>query len=277
MAGWAGQVAVITGGASGVGYGIATALAKAGARIVVADIEEVALEKAVPALRALGGDTRSHVTNVAEPESLAALRDHALSEFGRVDLLFNNAGVCTYNRMVDTTDRDWRWVIDVNLMGVVHGINAFLPTLLDQPGSSRIVNTASPAGLISSLPFQAPYAASKAAVISLSESLAAELAEMHASVKVSVILPGKIRSSISQCDRNNLFGEKKSFLSEEVRVYREFVAAEFVRDSLGPEEFGEDVLAAIADDRFFAASHGGSFRDMVAARNRRILDSAYPE
>lgn len=273
---WQDQVAVVTGGASGVGFGIAAALAKAGAKVVIADIEEPAVSAAVPKLSEMGGSIRSHLTNVADPGSLASLRDFTLSEFGRVDLLFNNAGVATFNRMVDTTDRDWRWVIDVNLMGVVHGINAFLPALLEQPGPSRILNTASPAGLISSLPFQAPYAASKAAVIALSESLAAELEAMNASVRVTVILPGKVRSAINQCDRNNPFGEKKSFLSEEVREYREMVASEFQKDSLSPEEFGDEVLEAIRADRFFAVSHGDVFRGIVSARNDRVLNAAFP-
>ncbi|MBW2420458.1 MAG: SDR family NAD(P)-dependent oxidoreductase [Deltaproteobacteria bacterium] len=269
------KVAVVTGAASGVGLGIARALAAEGAQVVLADVEADALGRAASGLEAVGSRVRTHVTDVADADSVGQLRDFVMAECGRVDLLFNNAGVATYNRMVDTTDRDWQWVISVNLMGVVHGINAFLPTLLEQASPSRIVNTASPAGLISCLPYQAPYAASKAAVISLSESLAAELEAMGAPVGVTVVLPGKVESAINESDRNNPYGEKKSILSDAVREYRALVGREFAKDALSADEFGLEVVAAIRAERPFAVSHGPFFRIVVAARNERILTAAY--
>lgn len=270
-----GKVAVITGGASGVGLGIAKALAAQGAQIVLADIERAALERASRELAQLGFPVRTQVTNVADAVSVRELHDFVLSECSRVDLLFNNAGVATFNRMIETSEHDWQWVIDVNLMGVVRGINTFLPSMLEQEGPSRIVNTASPAGLISCLPFQAPYAASKAAVISLSETLAAELQAMGASVGVTVVLPGKVQSAIGECDRNNLFGEKKTFLSDEARAYREMISGEFDRDSLTAEEFGLEVVDALRKDKLFAVSHGEFFRAIVAGRSERVLSEAY--
>jgi len=270
-----GKVSVITGGASGVGLGIAKALAAQGAQIVLADIETAALERASRELEQLGLRVHTQVTNVADADSVRELHDFVLSECSRVDLLFNNAGVSTFNRMIETSERDWKWVLDVNLMGVVHGINVFLPTLLKQDGPSWIANTASPAGLISCLPFQAPYAASKAAVISLSETLAAELQAMGASVGVTVVLPGKVQSAITECDRNNLFGEKKTFLSDEVREYREMIAGDFEQDALTAEEFGVEVVETIRKEKFFAVSHGDFFRTIVAARNERVLSEAY--
>ncbi|MBW2268470.1 MAG: SDR family NAD(P)-dependent oxidoreductase [Deltaproteobacteria bacterium] len=269
------KVAVITGGASGVGLGIAKALASDGAQVVLSDVETAALERAERELEKLGSPVRSRVADVADAEAVQKLHDDVIAEFGRVDLLFNNAGVATYNRMIDTTSRDWQWVLSVNLMGVVHGINAFLPTMLKQETRSRIVNTASPAGLISRLPYQGPYAASKAAVISLSETLGAELEMMRAPVGVTVVLPGKVYSAINQCDRNNPYGEKQTFRSDEVREYRELIGREFEKDALSAEEFGVQVAEAIREERSFAVSHGGFFRAVVAQRNERVLEEAY--
>src|SRR3712207_1554825 len=137
-----GKVAVVTGGASGIGLGIARRLAAAGARIVIADVEAAALDAAAQELGAVGVQT-----DVRHRASVQALADTAVERFGTVNVVVNNAGVGPFGRIADLTEADWRWIVDVNLWGVIHGVSVFLPILQTAPGGGHIVNTASMAGL----------------------------------------------------------------------------------------------------------------------------------
>lgn len=191
-----GKVAVVTGGASGIGRGIAAALLAEGMRVVIADVEEGALQATASELGAVG--VRTDVSDLQSVESLAAaVRDR----YGRVDVVCNNAGIGGSARIADLTPSDWRWTLDVNLWGVIHGVQVFLPILLANPDGGHIVNTASMSGLISRTGLGA-YNVSKYGVVALSETLAGELAEDGSKVGVSVLCPGFVRTNIGAYLRN---------------------------------------------------------------------------
>ncbi len=195
-----GKVAVVTGSASGIGLGLARRWAAEGMRVVLADVEEVALKQAESDLRASGAEVLAVATDVSSAESVEALAAAAEAHFGAVHLVCNNAGVGGGGPMATLTHAQWEWVLGVNLWGVIHGISAFLPRMLAQ-GEGHIVNTASVAGLLSA-PGMGPYCASKFAVVAISESLHLELSMQSAPVKVSVLCPGWVSTNIHDADRN---------------------------------------------------------------------------
>ena len=162
------QVAVVTGGASGIGLALARAFAAEGAHVVIADIEEGALKEAATLLP---DDTLTVRTDVSKVEDVEALAAATLERFGRVDILVNNAGISTFNTIENQTLADWKWVLDVDLWGVIYGVHTFLPIMRKQATPAHIVNTSSVAGLLSGVPYIAPYAVAKVGVVSLSETL----------------------------------------------------------------------------------------------------------
>ena len=169
------KVAVVTGGASGVGKALVRQLLANGARVVVGDVEKAALDAAVGELSS-AGEVSGVVTDVSSMESVSALADAVYDKHGVCHLLFNNAGVAAPSAHVwDTTPNDWAWVHGVNVMGVVYGIQAFVPRMIEGGEEGHIINTSSGDGGISPLPFQSVYASSKAAVSIISECLAAQL------------------------------------------------------------------------------------------------------
>ena len=194
-----GGVAVVTGAASGLGRAIATACAARGMRMVLADIDTAALGSVVAEL---SGRTAcmSRTTDVRVAAALEALADVAFDTFGGVDLLFNNAGAVVTRPLLETTTADWRWMLDVNLWSVIHGVAAFLPRMLEQGRESRVVNTASAAGFLSE-PDLGAYAVSKHAVVALSETLHKELARDGANVGVTVLSPAFVPTGIADSER----------------------------------------------------------------------------
>jgi NAD(P)-dependent dehydrogenase (short-subunit alcohol dehydrogenase family) len=192
----AGKVAVVTGGASGIGKGIATALAAEGAQVIIADIQRDAMEAAAAEIGAVGV-----LTDVSDPASVDALARAALDQFGAVHVICNNAGIGPLAPVADLTLDDWRWMIGVNLWGVIHGVHTFLPILKQNRDGGHIVNTASMAGLVAG-PRLGAYAAAKYGVVGLSEVLAAELAADNSRVGVSVLCPGTVHTNIGTSSRN---------------------------------------------------------------------------
>lgn len=193
----AGRVAVITGAASGIGFGIAEALAEEGVRLVLADVDADRLRVAGQALGGLGADLTEVVTDVRDAASVDALAATTVKQFGEVHVLCNNAGVWTVGYQWETELADWQWVVDVNLWGVVHGVRAFTPLLLANPEGGHVVNTASMGGLIAGT-VTGPYTATKHAVVGLSKGLRAELAMKGSNVGVTVVCPGKVATPILQ-------------------------------------------------------------------------------
>jgi NAD(P)-dependent dehydrogenase (short-subunit alcohol dehydrogenase family) len=192
----AGKVAVVTGGASGIGKGIAAQLVAEGARVVIADIQRDAMEAAAAEIGAAGV-----LTDVSDPASVDALAAAVLDRYGAVHVICNNAGIGPLAPVADLTLDDWRWMIGVNLWGVIHGVHTFLPILKQNRDGGHIVNTASMAGLVAG-PRLGAYAAAKYGVVGLSEVLAAELAADNSRVGVSVLCPGTVHTNIGTSSRN---------------------------------------------------------------------------
>ena len=192
----AGKVAVVTGGASGIGKALGTLLVRQGMKVVLADVERAALDKTAAEIGALG--IRTDVTSI---ESVQSLADQVAARYGGVHLLCNNAGVASMARLSDMALSDWAWLLGVNLWGVIHGIKAFLPMLRANPDGGHLLNTASMAGLHVT-PDMGGYTVSKFAVIALSETLALELTEEGSRVGVTILCPGPVSTRLGSSQRN---------------------------------------------------------------------------
>lgn len=186
------RVAIVTGGASGIGRALGRQLAAGGARVVLADRNEMALERAVGELLLAGGDVEAAALDVTDRQAVHSVFADVARRHGTLDLVFNNAGVGMGGEATDVTPEHWRTILDVNLHGVIHGVEAAYP-IMQRQGSGHIVNTASVAGLVP-LPGELPYVASKFAVVGLSHTLRAEAADFG--VRVSVVCPGVVATPI---------------------------------------------------------------------------------
>jgi NAD(P)-dependent dehydrogenase (short-subunit alcohol dehydrogenase family) len=199
------KVAVVTGGASGIGEALVRALLAEGAKVVIADVEKRALDQAVADFAKGGGEVSGVITDVSDPASVEALADYVYDTHGACHLLFNNAGVAAPSANVwETTVNDWKWVHGVNIMGVIHGIQSFVPRMIDGGDEGHVINTSSGDGGISPLPYQSVYASSKAAVSIISECLAAQLESEGTRLCASVFYPsgGLLKTGIWSTDRN---------------------------------------------------------------------------
>jgi NAD(P)-dependent dehydrogenase (short-subunit alcohol dehydrogenase family) len=194
-----GKGAVVTGGASGIGLATAKVLASKGAKLVLADIEQGALDRAVADLRADGADAHGVVCDVRSLEAVQALADAAFDALGQVHVVFNNAGIAVGGPVLDMTHDDWRWTIDVDLWGPIHGVEAFLPRIVDQGDGGHILFTASFAGLVPNSGL-GPYCVAKYGVVALAEVLYRELREHQ--IGVSVLCPMRVGTNIGNSERN---------------------------------------------------------------------------
>jgi NAD(P)-dependent dehydrogenase (short-subunit alcohol dehydrogenase family) len=241
-----GRVAVVTGGASGIGFGIAKQLRAQGAKLVIADIEQGALDRAAKELGALPVKT-----DVSDPASIENLAAKALAEFGAVHVVCNNAGVGAMSMIADSTLADWRWMIDVNLYGVIHGIHTFLPILKRNADGGHFVNTSSLGGL-STMAGLGIYAVTKYGVVALSEVLAQELTAEGSKVGVTVLCPGTIQTNIKASSRNRPSGLGPGGLQDVDLEETEF--GSLVRWA-SPEEVGDIVVRAIQRGDLYAFTH----------------------
>ena len=251
----AGQVAVVTGAASGIGLGLAEALADRGLTVVLADVEAGALEAARGSLADRGFDIHAHACDVADASAVDELARTVIARCGKVDLLINNAGVGgRLGPLWDSQPGDWAWTFGVNVFGVAHGVRSFLPAML-QRRAGHVVNVASLAGLTAP-PFLGPYVASKHAVVSLSESLAAELAMAGSPIRVSVVCPGHVQSRIAESDRNRpaaLAADSRTAPDVLARIRAGFAAA--LGEAMPAADLASRVLAGIERDTFLILTH----------------------
>lgn len=246
-----GKTAVITGGASGIGLATAIQFAKAGANIVLGDIEDAPLHTQVGEMRSHGATVIGVHCDVAKESDVEALRDAALKEFGAVHVIFNNAGVAG-GSTIGTPKKVWDWVLSVNLDGVVNGMNAFIPLFLEQ-NEGHVVNTASEAGLVG-VAGMGPYNASKFAVVGMSESLFHELANSGKNVHVSVLCPNFVRTRIHESERN-MPKEIASYAENpELQEIRELAAA-LVNAGIDAADVAKAVEDAVVNEKFWILTH----------------------
>jgi NAD(P)-dependent dehydrogenase (short-subunit alcohol dehydrogenase family) len=267
----AGHVAVVTGAGSGIGAALAEAFGALGGRVVLADVEEAALKRVGETLRDRGVEFLAVPTDVSDPDAVEHLARLTVEQFGRIDVLCNNAGVSTFNALADQTMTDWRWVLGVNLWGVVNGVQRFVPIMRAQGTPAHVVNTSSIAGLWSGIAFIGPYAVSKVGVVSLSETLNAELRAEQSPIGVSVLCPSSVDTKVLEAERNRpkSFGaEHRTDVAEHVRL---MIADGLVGpDGKSPAEVAAMTLDAIRHDRFWIITHA-SARATLEARFASIL------
>jgi NAD(P)-dependent dehydrogenase (short-subunit alcohol dehydrogenase family) len=262
-----GKVAVITGGASGIGLAIARAFSRRGCRVVLVDVEKAALDAALTDLKQSGSnaDVRGLVGDVTARAAMQTAADEVMAAFGRADYLFANAGVGGAGGAIETlSDSDWRWVLGVNLMGMVHAVDAFLPLIRKQGEGGHVVYTASMAGMVAP-PQMGGYNTSKFATVAMAETLAAELD--GTGVGVSVLCPGFVSTRIYESDRNR----PSELASDRVRDEATgVITRELVTSGISADVVGERVLEAVEAKEFYIFTHP-EMRGFVEARFARIM------
>lgn len=280
-----GQVAVVTGAASGIGLAMARRFAADGLKVVLADIEEGALGKAAADLRADGADVHARVVDVGVRQQVLDLAESACETYGAVHVLCNNAGVGSgaEGRMWEHEPNDWRWAFAVNVWGVFHGIQAFVPRMIKSGQPGHVVNTSSGDGGIAPLPTASVYAVTKAAVVTMTESLYAHLRAEHARVGASVLFPGPhmLRTGLWESHRNR----PGRYAKERPRrtPYRSLDQWERAMREAGRdveftpvEEVADLVVDGIRADRFWLLPESEHSDARIRSRARSMLDRANP-
>lgn len=271
MRDFAGKTAFVTGGANGIGLALGRAFAEAGAQVMLADIEADALAAAVDSLQGVGPGVRGIECDVTDPASVERAAQACEAAFGRVHILCNNAGVAAGSGIDAISLDTWRWVLDVNLMGVLHGVHAFLPRIRAHGEGGHIVNSASMAGFNSGLGFS-PYSASKFAVVNISEGLAMQLAPLD--IGVTVLCPGFVRTRIPESARNRPARYGSAPVTDPASPQGQLTAhlAELNRQGLDPMDVAAQVLDAMRSDELYVFTHpDGTWRAEVQARSDAIL------
>lgn len=252
------KVAVITGAASGIGEGLARHCAGEGMRVVLADINKQKLQVLADSLST---PALIFTADVSDSEQVKALADFAWQQFGQVDLLFNNAGVLISGASWDIPLKDWQWILNINLMGVVHGLHHFVPGMLAQGTPAHIVNTSSLAGLLAA-PLMGPYTVGKQAVLALTETLYYELAESP--IGVSALCPGPIATGIADSGRER---EAQAVQSDGQKQLMQFLT-DGISQGMSPADCAALVFEAIREERFWVFTH----EDFKPEYQRRIDD-----
>jgi NAD(P)-dependent dehydrogenase (short-subunit alcohol dehydrogenase family) len=269
-----GKVAVVTGGASGIGLAMARRFAREGMKLVLVDIEAGALEKARAQLAAAGAEVLAQGVDVSNADQMDGLAEAVLAHFGAVHVVCNNAGVATGGPMWELTTADWEFAMRPNLWGVIHGVRVFTRHLIAQ-NEGHIVNTASLAGLVS-VPGVGPYNVTKHAVVTLSETLHGELAALGSRVGVSVLCPGFVKTNLWDSERNrpHALQNPDSPRTAEQEQMREVLKALIVGGT-DVEPIAERVLDAVRSQRFYILTHEGS-EGLVEQRMQRIVQGLDP-
>lgn len=256
------RVAVVTGGGSGIGRALCTLFAREGARVVVADVEEAAAAATESAIAAAGGDALAVRADVSDLASVQALAERAMARYGAVHVLCNNAGVALHGGLGQMTHRDWQWVLGVNLWGVIHGLEVFLPRMIEGGQGGHIVNTASMAGLIASQGLGV-YNTSKYAVVGLSETLAKDLRPYG--IGVSVLCPLGVTTRIGESARN-----RPPALTNPVE--KAAAPIELIGRALDPDTVAGMVWAAMRANQLYVITHDEGLEPL--RRRARRLEEA---
>jgi NAD(P)-dependent dehydrogenase (short-subunit alcohol dehydrogenase family) len=249
-----GRTAFVTGGASGIGLALGRAFAEAGMKVMLADIERGALDAALKELSDFGPNVRGAACDVADPDSVERAAQAAYAAFGNVHVVCNNAGVAAGGGIDNISLGNWRWVIDVNLMGVLHGIRSFLPRMRAHGEGGHIVNTAAMAGMNAGLGFS-PYVASKFAVVAMSEGLAMQL-KPHG-IGVSVVCPSFVHTGIGESGRSRpeRYGQAPALDPASPAAMMVAEIARRLQSGLDPAEVAARVLSAIREGELYVFTH----------------------
>jgi len=262
------KTAVITGGASGIGRAMGELFLSKGMNVVLADIEQAALDNTVSRLSA-SGPCIGVLTDVSKADEVQRLADRAVDEFGAIHIACNNAGVFTGGLLWEESVADYQWLLDVNVWGVIHGIRTFVPVMVAQEAECHIVNTASMAA-VTAMPYSGIYHMTKHAVLALSESLYHELAFHAPNVKVSVLCPEAINTGIAASDRNRpaAYSREGDVVESDERAMVSQALSESVAAGIDPEVMARRVFDGIVEERFYLMSED-AWRD---AANTRLED-----
>ncbi len=273
-----GRVVVVTGGGSGIGEALVWRFARAGMRIVVSDIDLNSAQRVTTALQGAGFEALATKTDVADAASVETLANNAYAAYGSVHVVCNNAGVVPSGRHRPVWEmplEDWRWSIDVNLMGVVHGIRSFVPRMLAQNTPGHVVNTASVAGLVSGSGSTA-YSAAKHAVVRVTEGLYAALLERGAPIGVTCLCPGLVATRIYASERNRPQALKPpGGVPAAETPELQAIADDLYSNALKPEDVAEQTFQAIRENRLYQFTTT-AFDDSIRDRADAILARRNP-
>ena len=272
-----GKVAVITGAASGIGRSLAGQCAQRGMKIVLADVEEKALYQVEHEFKVAGADATAVLTDVSEPSDVSSLAGKTMDTYGGADLLFNNAGVAAGASIWESSINDCRWVMGVNLWGVIHCIREFVPLMMRRKTRCHIINTSSVAGLSTYHP-SALYQLTKHGIVALSEQLCHDLEIRGADIDVSVICPGMVNTKIMDAGRNRprrywddpTGGGENAEPDEMQKVFREMVMA-----GMSPSKLAEIVFKAIKENKFYIFPHP-EMKSLAQLRMEGIMEERAP-
>lgn len=262
-----GQVAFVTGAASGIGFGIAKAFAANGMKVMMADIEEESLAKAVADLRETNGTVEGVICDVSDVDAVRAAADKTIETFGKVHVLVNNAGVGGGGETGSIPLEDWKWIVDVNLMGVVYGCETFVPLMKEHGEGGFIVNTASLAGQMG-MAGMGPYNATKFAVVGYTESMNAELAP-HG-IGAAALCPGFVKTRINESRRNHPDADARS--GDDLPDIGDSPMSEAVDNGMSPDAVGKWVLESMENDELYIFTHP-NMRGIIDMRVARLNDA----
>ena len=290
MKSFEGRTAVITGAGSGFGLEVSRLAAGKGMRLVLADVQQDALDRAAAEMKALGADVLAARVDVSKADQVEALGAATLARFGAPHLVFNNAGIGAGGLIWENTLKDWEWVLGVNVMGVVHGVRVFTPMMLEAAGKDpawegHIVNTASMAGLLNA-PNMGVYNVSKHAVVALSETLYQDLRLVTEQVSASVLCPFFVPTGITESDRNrpDALRDAAAKPTKSQMIGKAMSEKAVSSGKVTAAQVAAFVMEAVANDRFYIYSHPKSLasvqtrlEDIVQSRNPTDPFAARPE
>ena len=274
MTDWTGRVCVITGAGSGIGAGLARHALSLGMQVICTDIDTAGLQQLTDSAPQGKGQLTTRALDVTDADAMAEFAEWVYAEHGNVHLLFNNAGVLVDGKSWERPLRDWRWIIEVNFMGVINGIHHFVPRMIKQSAPARVINTASIGGLMGGGTYMSQYQTTKHAVVVLTESLYKELAQEPGDVTASVLCPAEVATQIWHSDRLRPEDQKVA-LGEAEQQFHD-VVADNVAAGLSPDEFAVQVFEGIDAGNFWLIPDT-AFMSMLEQRTDDIVQLRNPD